>query len=157
MNENTAISADAIDELKGRFLLFYLDDTLYGVELRLVLEIINIQHITHLPGVPDHIKGIVNLRGKIVPVIEVRRKFNMPDKDYTDKTCIIVLEIQGMQIGLIVDQVSEVVTVEPKQIASPPSMGDATNRYLSSVSEIGSRYILNIDFDKFFQKDLEMF
>ena len=156
MKENTAVRTDAIDELNGRFLLFYIDETLYGIELRLVLEIVNIQHITHLPGVADYINGIVNLRGKVVPVIDVRRKLYLPERPYDDKTCIIVLDVHEMHIGLIVDSISEVVTVEPEQMAAPPSMGDTANRYLSSVSQINGKNVLNLDCDKFFQDDIEI-
>ena len=155
MNENTETHIEASDELSGRYLLFYIGDAIYGISLSLVLEIIDIQHITRLPRVAEYVKGIVNLRGKVVPAIDVRLKFNMPERPYDDKTCIIVLDIHDMHIGLIVDRVLEVVTVEPEQLATPPSVGDLTSRYLSSVSEVGGKVILNIDFDKFFQSDLD--
>lgn len=155
MNENAIISPDTLEELNGRYLLFYIDNALYGVSLALVLEIIQIQTITRLPGVPAYIKGIVNLRGKVVPVIDVRTKFHLPERPYDDKTCIVVLDIHDLHIGLIVDSVSEVVTVESEQLTAPPDVGDAATRYLSSVSEVGDRVILNIDFDKFFQNDID--
>lgn len=155
MDENTLISADALEELNGRYLLFYINDVLYGVSLALVLEIIQIQTITHLPSVAPHVKGIVNLRGKVVPVLDVRLKFNLPERAYDDKTCIVVLEVHDMHIGLIVDSVSEVVTVENGNLAAPPNVGDTTAQYLSSVSQIGEKVVLNIDFDKFFQNDID--
>lgn len=154
MNENVAISASALEDLNGRYLLFYIDDVLYGVSLALVLEIIQIQTITHLPGVAPHIKGIVNLRGRVVPVIDVRLKLNLPERPYDDKTCIVVLDIHGMHIGLIVDSVSEVVTVSNEQLSAPPSTGDMSTRFLASVSELGNKVALNIDFESFFQNDI---
>lgn len=156
MNENTNLSADALEELNDRYLLFYIAERLYGVPLVLVLEIIQIQHITHLPTIPPHVKGIVNLRGKVVPVIDVRLKFNLPERPYDDKTCIVVLDIHDMHIGLIVDSVLEVMTVESNHMAPPPTVGDPSSRYLSSVAQLGDKVILNIDFEKFFQDDLEM-
>lgn len=147
------------DELSGRVLLFNIGSALYGLPLTHVLEIINIQKSTHLPNTPIYIKGVVNLRGKVVPVIDVRLKFNMEERPYDDKTCIIVTEIHEMQIGLIVDSVSEVVTLEASHMSTPPerSVGDQgeSNRYLASVSELDGKIVLNIDCEKFFQSDLD--
>ncbi len=139
----------------GGTLLFHIGASLYSVSLGLVTEILNVQHITHLPGVPYYIKGIINLRGKVVPVIDVRLKLGMEERAYDDKTCIIVVELHEMQLGIIVDSVSEVVTVDTDHTAAPPDIGQTGGRYLASVSEIGGRVVLNIDCDKFFQSDIE--
>lgn len=149
-------ASDSIDDLSGRYLTFYIGSSVYGIELFHVIEIISIQGITHVPHVPHYIKGIINLRGKIVPVIDVRLKFNLEERAYDDKTCIIVVVIQDMHVGLIVDSVSEVATVENDQLASPPEFSDGNaNKYLNSVSNIQNRLILNIDCEKFFQSELE--
>ncbi|MEG2000366.1 MAG: chemotaxis protein CheW [Evtepia sp.] len=148
----TITSTEPMDQ--SRYLLFYIGEAFYGIPLALVLEIIDIQNITHLPCVADYIKGIVNLRGQIVPVIDVRLKFQMTERAYDEKTCIIILECHEMQVGLIVDSVVEVVTVESCKLARPPAVGDLDSRYLSSVAEVGDKVILNIDFEQFFQIDI---
>lgn len=155
MNESYEETIEEKNDLNDRYLLFCIADTLYGVSLALVLEIIQIQSITTLPYMDSYVKGIINLRGKVVPVVDVRTKIKLPEKPYDSETCIVVVEIQNMHIGLIVDSVCEVVTVESDQLATPPDVGDTTSRYLSSVSEAGGRVILNIDFDRFFQNDIE--
>ena len=156
MNENTILNPELLDDLDSRYLLFYIDEILYGVSLTLVLEILQIQNITHLPNVANYVKGIVNLRGKVVPVVDVRLKFNLPERPHSDKTCIIVLDINGTQVGLVVDSVSEVATFKNAKLSSPPAVSSVANQYLSSVTEIGGRVILNIDFERFFQDDMSI-
>lgn len=153
LSSNTNLTATE-DYFSGRFLLFYIEETLYGLPLRHVLEIIKTQHITRIPKVPHHIKGIINLRGKVVPVMDIRLKFNLDERPYDDKTCIIIVEIHGMQIGLIVDCVSEVVSAEESQLSDPPEFGDSNSQYLSSVMERGDEVILNLDCARFFQQDI---
>jgi len=145
---------DKLVALDGRHLLFYIEGKLYGVSLNLVLEIIQVQAITHLPDVAPYIKGLVNLRGKVVPVVDVRLKLKMPERVHDEKTCIIVVDIHGSQIGLIVDSVSEVANVDASKLAIPPSNGHSTNQYLSSIADIDGKIVLNIDFDRFFQEDI---
>ena len=146
-----------IDDSIDLHLLFGVDQSLYGVSSALVLEIIDIhQHITHLPRVAAYIKGIIHLRGTVVPVIDVRCKLHLEERPYDDKTCIVILEVHDMQIGLIVDYVSEVITIDNEQLATPPSVGEPAARYLSSVWQTGDRVVLNIDVDRFFASDLEL-
>lgn len=156
--EDTIIMSEAeqtLDDLNGRFLTFYIGDAVYGIALIHVIEIINIQTITRVPNVPNYIKGIINLRGKVVPVLDVRLKFNLEERAYDDKTCIIVIVVNDMNVGLIVDSVSEVSTIDESNRAVPPEIGvAASNKYLESVAEVDGRIILNIDFQKFFQSDL---
>ncbi len=153
MEEN--IVSTVMDDLQGKFLTFYIEDTIYGIELLHVIEIISIQNATRIPSVPVYIKGIINLRGKIVPVIDVRMKFKQPERAYDEKTCIIVVVIEDMQVGLIVDRVSEVVTVDQPELANPPELGTTSNeKYLQSIATVGEKVILNIDCHKFFHSDL---
>lgn len=154
-NTLTNPAEETLDDLNGRFLTFYIGNTIYGIELLHVIEIISIEPVTRVPGVPAYIKGIFNLRGKVVPVIDVRLKFNQEERPYDDKTCIIVVTIHDMQVGLIVDSVSEVVTIGKEERTTPPDLGSGTtDRYLRSIAKIGNRIILNIDCEKFFQNDL---
>lgn len=149
------ITKETLDDLNGRFLTFYIGSTVYGIELLHVIEIISIQSITRVPNVPNHVRGIINLRGKIVPVIDVRLKLQQDSRAYDDKTCIIVVIIEDMHVGLIVDSVSEVATVDMDNISQPPEFSNnRTNGYLKSVAKISDKVVLNLDCDKFFESDL---
>lgn len=149
-NENKVM-----DDLSSQFLTFYVDDAIYGIPLADVIEIINIQNITTIPNVPAYIKGITNLRGKVVPVLDVHLKMNKMETEYNDKTCIIVVDIHEMQIGLVVDSVSEVITLTKEQMAAPPKNDEyGYSQFLDSIVEMNGKIILNIDFDKFFKNDL---
>ncbi len=152
-----ANTAERLDDLHGRYLTFHMGKIVYGIELAHVLDIVNVPMITRVPGLPNYIKGIINLRGKVAPVIDVRLKFNQPERAYDDKTCIIVIEIQEMTVGLIVDSISDVIAADSSQMAAPPATGDTATRYLSSVTEIENQVILNLDCEKFLYEDLSEF
>ena len=147
------------DDLTGRYLTFYIENIIYSLPLNNVIEIISIESITHIPGVPNYVKGIVNLRGKVVPISDVRLKFGHVERPYDEETCIVIVIINDMNIGLIVDKVAEVVSLE-KIEKSPASMSMSNvprygESYLDSISTLGGRVVMNIDIDKFFQADLE--
>ncbi len=149
------LTAQAEGQLDGKLLTFQIKDTRYGVELGYVIEIISIEYITSVPNVPGYIKGIINLRGKIVPVLDVRLKLGLPEQAYDEKTCIIVVNFNEMQVGLIVDRVSEVVNVNQSNSYPIPEMSQkAEHQFLKSISQIDSKLILNLDFDRFFNDDL---
>ncbi|NLM79860.1 MAG: purine-binding chemotaxis protein CheW, partial [Clostridiales bacterium] len=99
------------DPQDGRYLTFSLDSECYGIEIKYVTEIIGIQPITEVPEMPEYIKGIINLRGRIIPVMDVRLRFKKPFREYDERTCIIVIEIRDIVLGLIIDRVSEVLTI----------------------------------------------
>lgn len=148
------VAEEAIDDLRGRFLTFNIGDTFYGIELLHISDIISVQPITRVPGLPAYFKGIINLRGKVVPIIDVRLKLGQEEREYDDKTCFIVVNVSEMQVGLIVDRVDEVVNVNAADRNPPPDLGAHSNeRYLSSIVRIDDKVILNIDCDKFFQSD----
>lgn len=145
---------EADDDLTGKFLTFYIEDAVYGVELLHVLEIIGVQPITYVPGTPGYVKGIINLRGRIVPVIDVRLKFSLVEKDYDERTCIIVIDMDEMLVGLIVDSVSEVVNVGSDVLSDLPEFNNVnTNRYLKSILKAENHLVLNLDCQKFLQDD----
>lgn len=159
MPENTTHTgpAEVNDDLVGRFLSFYVGDSLYALELLYVKEIISMQQITLVPTLPAYIKGIINLRGKVVPVIDVRRKLNQPDLDYNDKTCIIITQIDEMQVGLIVDSVAEVVSSSQSEKMLPPDMSIMGENYIHSIMHLNDKkVVLCLDCDKFFAADLKM-
>lgn len=148
------LNQEVKDVLEARYLLFHIDEMVYGVSLVFALEILQIQQPTKIPNVGGAIKGIINLRGKVVPVLDVRLKFGLPEIEYTDKTCIIILENDGMQVGLIVDSVREVASIRDEELAPPPTGNGFTDKFLSSVAEIDDQLVLNLDFKRFFNDEI---
>jgi purine-binding chemotaxis protein CheW len=150
---NDLIETDE-DTQKGRFLTFSIGNENYGIEIRHVTEIIGIQEITVVPELPHYIKGIINLRGKIIPVLDVRLRFKREPKDYNDRTCIIVVDIMDASVGLIVDEVSEVITIEDENIVPPPSIKSGFhNNYVKGIGKVGNDVKLLLDCDKLLNYD----
>ncbi|MEG1953437.1 MAG: chemotaxis protein CheW [Hydrogenoanaerobacterium sp.] len=151
---NTNLDTDEIDDLAGKYLTFYIANAVYGVELLHVLEIISIQGITTVPSTPVYVKGIINLRGRIVPVLDVRLKFGQEEKEYDERTCIIVINIDEMMVGLIVDSVSEVVDFSGDALSNLPSFSNVNqNKYIKSISKAADKLVLNLDCKTFLQDD----
>lgn len=139
----------AEDTLRGKFLTFAIGQDIYGIEIRFVTEIIGILPITSVPEVPHYIKGIINLRGKIIPVIDVRLKFRKEPIPYDDRTCIIVINIDSLDIGLIVDSVAEVLAIPEDCIVPPPdSKTGCSNRYIMGIGKAGQDVKLLLDCDR---------
>ena len=137
------------DTQKGRFLTFKLGEESFGLEIRYVTEIVGIQPITQIPEVPKYVKGIINLRGKVISVIDVRIKFKKEPIEYDERTCIVVIEIDDISIGLIVDNVSEVVTINDDDIAPPPSYKTGfQNKYIKGVGKSKDGVELLLDCNK---------
>ena len=137
------------DTQRGKYLTFSLGAEVYAIEIRHVTEIIGMQSITEVPDLPEYIKGIINLRGKIIPVIDVRLRFKKPNKEYNDRTCIIVVEIRGVSVGLIVDTVAEVLSIAEQDIVPPPQVANAAHqRYISAIGKVGSDVKLILDGNK---------
>jgi purine-binding chemotaxis protein CheW len=128
---------DEDDTLKDKFLTFNIADEFYAIEIQYVIEIIGMQKITKIPNVKKYINGIINLRGNIIPVVEVRTRFGMNRIPYNDRTCIIVVNINEMSIGLIVDEVSEVVIIAEEHVSNPPSTNKGTHsRFIQGIGTI---------------------
>lgn len=137
------------DTQKGRYLTFLLGKETYGIEILYVTEIIGIQEITEMPEMPDYVKGIINLRGKIIPVMDVRLRFKKEPKEYDDRTCVIVINFDGFMIGLVVDSVSEVITIDDNEISEIPSMDQENSRgYVKNIGKIGHSVVLLLDCKK---------
>lgn len=141
------------DTQKGRFLTFALSNESYGIEIRYVTEIIGIQPITEVPELPDYIRGIINLRGKIIPVMDVRIRFKKPFREYNDRTCVIVIDIMDTSIGLIVDSVSEVISISDSEIVAPPDMNKSGNKYIKGIGKVGSEVKLLLDCQKLLSEE----
>lgn len=141
------------DTQKGRFLTFALSNESYGIEIRYVTEIIGIQPITEVPELPEYIKGIINLRGKIIPVMDVRLRFKKPYREYNDRTCVIVIDIKDISIGLIVDNVAEVLSIPDTEIVAPPEVSKGSNRYIKGIGKVGGEVKLLLNCDKLLNDD----
>jgi len=143
-----------IDTMRGRYLTFALGEEVFGIEIRFVTEIIGIQPVNPIPETPDYIKGIINLRGKIIPVIDMRLKFKKQPEPYTDRTCIIVIETTSFSVGLIVDRVVEVLTMVDGDIVPPPNAWvGAGIRYVSGIGKVDGQVKLLLDCEKLFTDD----
>lgn len=132
MGDDTTVQDEAsggLKELAGKYLTFALADEEYGIGILKVREIIGLMEITAVPQTPDFVKGVINLRGRVIPVLELRTKFGMPGQDYTDRTCIIVVEVAAssgtIQVGMLVDSVSEVLNIMEDELEASPSFGTA--------------------------------
>ena len=138
-------------DFAGRYLTFTLGEDTYGLELMDVIDIITMQNITTIPHVPPYVRGVINLRGKIIPVVDIRMKFGLPCVDYDDRTCIIVVKLDNVEAGMIVDRVSEVVTFTPDDLSLIPNFDKYnSNKYLSSIGRAGNNLVLNLDCRKIF-------
>lgn len=137
------------DTQKGKFLTFSVGKEAYGIEIKFVTEIIGIQDITEVPELPNYVKGIINLRGKIIPVIDVRLRFKKQLKEYNDRTCIVVIDIKEISVGLIVDNVAEVINIDESNIVPPPDIKTGFhNRYVRGIGKVGNEVKLLLDCEK---------
>jgi purine-binding chemotaxis protein CheW len=133
----------------GEILLYYINNVLYGIEIQYVTEIISIMPITKVPKVPEFIKGVINIRGKVVPVISIRNKINQPDIPYDAKTCIIVVELNDLTVGLIVDRVREITTVLPTDTCSAPDYKSVNeNQYIQCIIDSNGEIKQLLDINK---------
>lgn len=137
------------DTQKNRYLTFSIEKETYGIEIKYVIEIIGLQTITEVPEMPDFVRGIINLRGKIIPVMDVRIRFKKEPLEYNDRTCVIVVNINGISIGLIVDSVAEVLTIPDADIVEPPHINKGfNNKYIKNIGKVGDNVKLLLDCEK---------
>ncbi len=142
------------EELESTSLTFYIGDTMYGLPLTNVVEIINVQPIAKVPGTPVYVKGVINLRGGIVPIVDVRLKFGQMEKEYDEFTNIIITLLGDSQVGLVVDRVSNVVRSEAVDTSQLPEFSTVnTNRYMTTVSRMGSQLIMNLNCETILEDD----
>lgn len=144
---NDVVLAD-MSETQGKYLTFSVGDEEYGLEIDYVTEIIQMQNITEVPDIPSYIKGLINLRGKITPVMDVRVRFNKPPKPYDARTCIIVVDHMGMKIGLIIDAIRDVLDIDDSLVGDPAGMRSGTpNRYIRAIArtDLGNKLIINLE------------
>ena len=142
---------DSQDTQKGKYMTFKSGVEYFGLGIEYVQQIIQYQSITKVPETEKYIKGLINLRGKIVPVVDVRLRFNQEPIAYDDKTCIIVINVKDMTVGLVVEQIAEVVEIKEENILPPPSIqhGDkAHNKYVHGIGRVGNTVKLLLDPEK---------
>ncbi|MFZ5944953.1 MAG: chemotaxis protein CheW [Bacillota bacterium] len=141
------------DTQKGKFLTFSIGRESYGIEIKYVTEIIGLQPVTEIPELPEYIRGIINLRGKIIPVMDVRLRFKKEFREYNDRTCVVVIDIKELSIGLIVDSVSEVLAIPESEIVFPPEVNKTGNKYIKGIGKVGSEVKLILDCEKLLNDD----
>ncbi len=142
----------------GKFLTFVLGDEIYGIEILKAREIIGLMDITTVPQTPDYMKGVINLRGKVIPVIDLRMKFSMQDEEHTQETCIIVAEVNNTSIGIIVDSVSEVLDIKSGEIEETPGFGQGIDTdFIMGMGKTKEKIIILLDIEEVLSsEDLEM-
>lgn len=138
----------AEDTQKGKYLSFHLADEDYGIEIRFVTEIIGIQSITDVPDMPSYIKGVINLRGNVIPVMDVRARFNLPTKEYEERTCIVVVNVDDKTVGLVVDKVNEVIDIPEGNIEPPPRTKCETGNYIQGMGKIENEVKILLDVNR---------
>ncbi len=146
--KSSDVQEQSIGDQEKKFLTFALGDVDYGIEILAVREIIGMMEVTVVPQVPEYVKGVINLRGKVIPVIDLRLKFEMESIEATEQTCIVVVNIEETLIGIIIDRVNEVLDIDQKNIEDAPSFGGTTinSEYILGMGKVGDslKVLLNI-------------
>ena len=154
--EATATKSEIKD---GKFLTFALNDEEYGVEILKVKEIIGLMDITTVPKTPEYMKGVINLRGKVIPIIDLRLKFSMQEQKHTEETCIIVVEVGAhghtpLLIGIVVDGVSEVMYIKGEEIEEAPNFGQQIDtKFIVGLGKTKEKIVILIDIEKVLSSD----
>lgn len=139
---------------EGRYFTFALGHEEYALEIRQVREIIGLMGITPVPQVPNYVKGVINLRGKIIPVIDIRLKFGMSSVDYTRETCIIILEVKDILAGIVVDRVCEVLDISGQDIEPAPAFcANLNTGHILGMGKVGEKVMIILDIDKILLED----
>lgn len=147
---NTNIEEDIEETVNEvQLVAFKLLDEEYGVSILNVQEIRDMTDITRVPYAPDYIKGVINLRGSVLPVIDLKKRIGLADAPYTPKTRIIIMKLQDISIGMIVDAVTEVLTVDGNHVAPPKSISnDARNKYINGIGNVDGRLVIMLNLDE---------
>ncbi|MFW5782347.1 MAG: chemotaxis protein CheW [Candidatus Muiribacteriaceae bacterium] len=156
--KKSTVKGKDVSTLAGKYLTFSLGDETYGIEILKVQEIIGMMKVTHFPKAPFFVRGVINLRGKVIPVIDLRIKFDLPEKEDTEKTCIIVIQLESgeseVREGLIVDEVAEVLDIEESMIELSPSFGtDVDLDFIMGVGKVNEKVVILLDVAKILTGD----
>jgi purine-binding chemotaxis protein CheW len=139
---------DDEDTQKDKYLTFRIGTEDYGIAIANVTEIIGIQSITEIPEMPDYIKGVINLRGKVIPIMDVRSRFKMQAREYDERTCIVVVDIDSTSVGLVVDTVNEVTDIPEDQVEPPPKSKREGGNYIHGIGKVGDEVKILLDINK---------
>jgi purine-binding chemotaxis protein CheW len=152
-NTSEPSAATITDDRAGKYLTFRLGKEDFAIQVLKVREIVGIQDITSVPQMPSYVKGVINLRGKVISVVDLRLKFALPEREYTQRTCIIVVQVQSggvaVQTGVIVDEVSEVLNLATSEIEDTPDFGeDVQTPYLLGMAKVKGAVKMLLDIDQ---------
>jgi len=138
------------DAQKDRYMTFNIAGQDYGIEILNVTEIVGLQAIAEVPDVPRYVKGMINLRGNVIPVVDVRLRFGMEEREYDDRTCVIVVSVEDSAVGMIVDNVNEVASFPPEQVSPPPKRGDTVQggEFISGLGKQGENVTILLDINR---------
>jgi len=141
---------DNEDTQANKYLFFRIGKESYGIGIRFVIEIIELQTISEVPDMPAYVKGVINLRGKVIPIVDLRLRFDMEAREYDNRTCIIVTEVDGILVGCLVDTVEEVMEIPEKSIEPPPNFRGVSgkDRYISGMGKVGESIKILLDVEK---------
>ena len=149
MGETATMEDTDVGRRAGKYLTFGLADEEYGLEILKVREIIGVMDVTAVPRTPEFVKGVINLRGKVIPVVDLRLKFGIEEAERTDETCIIVVDVDGLEIGIVVDKVSEVLDIAGENIEDPPSFGtNVDTDFILGMGKADERVTILLDISK---------
>jgi len=146
------------DTLRDKYLTFFTDGQIFGIPIADVVQIVGVQEITPVPDFPSYAKGVINLRGTIIPIIDVRLRLHKEEIGYTERTCTIVTNINDVSIGFIVDSVNEVTNIDKNNISDPPNIGkDYINTYVTGVAKLEDKVVLLLNTQKMLsEKEIEL-
>ena len=137
-----------------RYLTFFVEDEQYGIDISKIKEIIAPINITHIPKTPDYVKGVINLRGSIIPVVDIRLKFDMQEREIDMNTAIIIYEVSKASIGFIVDQVEDVLSIDSEHISEAPRFGsNIDTSYIENVAEVDKDVVMLLNLEKIFETE----
>lgn len=143
----------------NKYLTFFIEDNILGIPIADVVQITGLQEIEEVPEFPSYAKGVINLRGIIVPIIDIRARLKKEEIEYNERTCIIVTNIDGLYFGFIVDSVNEVTNICADNISDPPQMGNNyVNTYITGIAKLDNKLVILIDLKKILnEKEIESF
>jgi purine-binding chemotaxis protein CheW len=147
--EDELLDDDGEDSQKDKFLTFRIGKEDYGIEVSYVIEIVGVQQITEVPDMPAFLKGVINLRGRVIPVMDVRVRFGMEPRAFDDRTCIVVVNLAETAVGLIVDTVNEVLNIPASEISPPPRIKKGEgSRFVRGMGKVGEAVKILLDLNK---------
>lgn len=155
MSEDT-IEKNEIEEdtMKDQYLTFFVGDETFGFSIEYVTEIVGIQSITAVPDMQGYVKGVINLRGSVIPVLDIRLRFGIEEKEYDERTCIIVVQMEELSVGLIVDIVNEVTNIPESKVSPAPKVyGGSGAQYIQGMGKLDDKVVILLDITKLLSAD----